>query len=48
MKELTLSVAKTVILGWQGEIRRNPERRYSHGLPRLLLVATGISALQVA
>ena len=48
MKPLMISDAPTVILGLQDEIRRNPESRYNHRLHGLLLVAQGMSGLQVA
>jgi len=48
MKPLTISDAPTVILGLQDEIRRNPESRYNHRLHGLLLIAQGMSGLQVA
>jgi transposase len=48
MRPLAISDAPTVILGLQDEIRRNPESRYNHRLHGLLLVAQGMSGLQVA
>lgn len=48
MKPLTIADAPTVILGLQDEIRRNPESRYNHRLHGLLLIAQGMSGLQVA
>jgi len=48
MKPLTIVDAPTVILGLQDEIRRNPESRYNHRLHGLLLIAQGMSALEVA
>src|SRR5271157_2915221 len=48
MKPLLISDAPTVILGLQDEIRRNPESRYNHRLHGLLLIAQGMSGLQVA
>lgn len=48
MKPLAISDATTAILGLQDEIRRNPESRYNHRLHGLLLVAQGMSGLQVA
>ena len=48
MKPFAISDAPTVILGLQDEIRRNPECRYNHRLHGLLLVAQGMSAVQVA
>ncbi|WP_321471530.1 helix-turn-helix domain-containing protein [uncultured Paludibaculum sp.] len=48
MKALSIADAPTVILGLQDEIRRNAESRYNHRLHGLLLVAQGMSALEVA
>ena len=48
MKPLTIADAPSVILGLQDEIRRNPESRYNHRLHGLLLIAQGLSGLQVA
>jgi transposase len=48
MKALSIADAPTVILGLQDEIRRNAESRYDHRLHGLLLVAQGMSALEVA
>lgn len=48
MKTLTIADASTVILGLQDEIRRTPESRYNHRLHGLLLVAQGMSGLEVA
>jgi transposase len=48
MKALSIADAPTVILGWQDEIRRNAESRYNHRLHGLLLVAQGMSGLEVA
>ena len=48
MKALSITDAPTVILGLQDEIRRNAESRYDHRLHGLLLVAQGMSALEVA
>jgi transposase len=48
MKALSIADAPTVILGLQDEIRRNAESRYNHRLHGLLLVAQGMSGLEVA
>jgi transposase len=48
MKALSITDAPTVILGLQDEIRRNAESRYNHRLHGLLLVAQGMSGLEVA
>lgn len=48
MKALSIPHAATVTLGLQNEIRRNAESRYNHRLHGLLLVAQGMSALEVA
>ncbi len=48
MKPLQIPDASTVILALQDEIRRNPEARYNHRLHGLLLIAQGMSGLQVA
>lgn len=48
MKKLTISDPETVILAIHDEIRRSPESRYAHRLHGLLLVAQGMSALEVA
>ncbi len=48
MHALSIADAPTVILGLQDEIRRNAESRYNHRLHGLLLVAQGMSGLEVA
>jgi transposase len=48
MKQLTIDDAETVILVIHDEMRRSPEARYAHRLHGLLLVAQGMSALEVA
>jgi transposase len=48
MKALSVADAPAVILGLQDEIRRNAESRYNHRLHGLLLVAQGMSGLEVA
>ena len=48
MKALSIADAPTVILGLQDEIRRNADSRYNHRLHGLLLVAQGMSGLEVA
>lgn len=48
MKALSITDAPTAILGLQDEIRRNAESRYNHRLHGLLLVAQGMSGLEVA
>jgi len=48
MKALSITDASTVILGLQDEIRRSAESRYNHRLHGLLLVAQGMSGLEVA
>lgn len=48
MKALSIADAPTVVLGLQDEIRRNAESRYNHRLHGLLLVAQGMSGLEVA
>ena len=47
MKRLTIADANTVILGLQDEIRRSEDARYDHRLHGLLLVAQGMSGLEV-
>ena len=48
MKALSIADADTAILGLQDEIRRTNESRYDHRLHGLLLVAQGLSALEVS
>src|SRR4030042_6541585 len=48
MKPLTIQDAPTIILGLQDEIRRSQESRYDHRLHGVLLVAQGISCLEVS
>lgn len=48
MRALSIADAPTVILGLQDEIRRNADSRYNHRLHGLLLVAQGMSAIEVA
>jgi len=48
MKALSIADAPTVVLGLQDEIRRNAESRYNHRSHGLLLVAQGMSGLEVA
>lgn len=48
MKKLAIPDAETVVLAIHDEIRRSPEARYTHRLHGLLLVAQGMSALEVA
>jgi len=48
MRKLTISNASTVVLGLQDEIRRSEESRYDHRLHGVLLVAQGMSCLEVA
>jgi transposase len=48
MKPLTVSDAKTMIFGLQDEIRRSEESRYDHRLHGVLLVAQGMSCLEVS
>lgn len=43
MRSLTITDAKTIVLGLQDEIRRNDEARYDHRLHGVLLVAQGMS-----
>ena len=43
MRPLTITDAKTIVLGLQDEIRRNEESRYDHRLHGVLLVAQGMS-----
>ena len=48
MKPLTIRDAPTIILGLQDEIRRSQESRYDHRLHGVLLVAQGMSCLEVS
>jgi transposase len=48
MKSLTIQDAPTIILGLQDEIRRSQESRYDHRLHGVLLVAQGMSCLEVS
>ncbi len=48
MKRLTITDASTIILGLQDEIRRSEESRYDHRLHGVLLVAQGMSCLEVS
>lgn len=48
MKRLTVSDAQTMVLGLQDEIRRSGESRYDHRLHGVLLVAQGMSCLEVS
>jgi transposase len=48
MKALSITDASSVILGLQEEIRHTAESRYNHRLHGLLLVAQGLSGLEVA
>jgi transposase len=48
MKPLAIADAPTIILGLQDEIRRSQESRYDHRLHGVLLVAQGMSCLEVA
>lgn len=48
MKQLTIQDAPTIILGLQDEIRRSQESRYDHRLHGVLLVAQGMSCLEVS
>jgi transposase len=48
MKPLTIKDAPTIILGLQDEIRRSQESRYDHRLHGVLLVAQGMSCLEVS
>ena len=48
MKPLTIQDAPTIILGLQDEIRRSHESRYDHRLHGVLLVAQGMSCLEVS
>jgi transposase len=48
MKPLTITDASTIILGLQDEIRRSEESRYDHRLHGVLLVAQGMSCLEVS
>lgn len=48
MKQLFVSDADKMILALQDEIRRSEESRYDHRLHGLLLVAQGLSCLEVA
>ncbi len=48
MKQLTIADAPTIILGLQDEIRRSQESRYDHRLHGILLVAQGMSCIEVA
>lgn len=43
MKPLTISDARTIVLGLQDEIRRSEESRYDHRLHGVLLVAQGMT-----
>lgn len=47
-KALTVAQASAAILTLQGEIRRGADFRYSHRLHAVLLVAQGMSCVQVA
>jgi transposase len=48
MKPLTIADASTIVLGLQDEIRRSEESRYDHRLHGVLLVAQGMSCLEVS
>jgi transposase len=48
MKPLTSTDASTIVLGLQDEIRRSEESRYDHRLHGVLLVAQGMSCLEVS
>lgn len=48
MKKLTIKDAPTIVLGLQDEIRRTEDSRYDHRLHGVLLVAQGLSCLQVS
>ena len=48
MKKLTVSDPEVIILALQDEIRRTHESRYDHRLHALLLVAQGMSCLEVS
>lgn len=48
MKKLCISDADVMVLALQDEIRRSHEARYNHRLHAILLVAQGISCLDVA
>ena len=48
MKPLTITDASTIVLGLQDEIRRSEESRYDHRLHGVLLVAQGMSCLEVS
>ena len=48
MKPLTITDAKTIVLGLQDEIRRSEESRYDHHLHRVLLVAQGLTCPEVS
>jgi transposase len=48
MERLTVSDAETMVLGLQDEIRRSEESRYDHRLHGALLVAQGMSCLEVS
>lgn len=48
MKPLTITDAKTIVLGLQDEIRRSEESRYDHRLHGVLLVAQGLTCPEVS
>jgi transposase len=48
MRPLTITDASTIVLGLQDEIRRSEESRYDHRLHGVLLVAQGMSCLEVS
>lgn len=48
MKPLTIADSSTIILRLQDEIRRTEKSRYDHRLYGLLLVAHGMTCLEVA
>jgi transposase len=48
MKKLTIPDAETMVMALQAEIRRSHEARYDHRLHGILLVAQGMTCLEVA
>ena len=48
MKKLIIPDAETMVMALQAEIRRSHEARYDHRLQGILLVAQGMTCLEVA